>query len=571
MEMYKFLKEITQSIKKYKINYLKGILYSLIIGGTNILLPIIMLKVFDNGIQNKSIYMTILYSNIFIFITGCNVLLSYRFTHLITILEKTMGYELRLKLIEKILSVDGGFFTEIDNGELYTLLYNDVEKIPSFFTKIILNLIKDILTLLGLIVFLSTLQWQLVLILMIYQVFIVYFQYNFKSRINKCNISFRESIIEKNQITQEFIINIFSIISAGLEKNIFSKLQSKEEKNIKETANLVDINAKNSLTIGFINSLLISTILGVGGIMVIKGFMSIGALITFNIFSQKFSTPITNIYRFPTEILDYKLSWTKIKKRLMEIKVIKCADRDINISKNIIFNKVRFNYKDNVILNKCDFSMTIGNAYAIAGYSGSGKSTLLKLILRLWNVEEGSILFDGIDIKELSLETLRNQIKYISQDIFILNDTVKNNLDPQNKYDTNALEDVLKTVELSSWFKKLENGLESKLGDNGNKLSGGEKQRLVLARAILSNPKILILDEATSMLDEKTEQKIINRLKSIFKDKILIIVTHRLKTLQNIDEILLLDDGRIKEIGTYEELKSKNSLFSEMMAKKDYF
>lgn len=569
MTNMRFIKEVFGLIKKNRIEYFKGLFMSVLLGGINILLPMIMLRIFDDGIENKSIKLIILYCSIFILLTLCSVFFSYKYTMIITVLENNLAYETRCTLIDRIFKMPGVFFNNMDNGELYTILYGDVEKIPSFLTKTILNLIKDILTLFGLIFFLSKLQLELLIILILFQIFIVVIQNKFKIKVKNGNIKYRDSIIEKNKISQEFIFNIFSIICAKLEYKMYKLLRTKEKENIKYNCDLISINLKNTLVISFINALMIATILCFGGIKVVLGQLSIGALVTFNIFSQKFITPITSIYRFPTEILDYKLSWSKIKEKIIETEILEDTGEEIVSIDQITFNEVSFKYNDIPILKKCGFKLKTGNMYALVGTSGSGKSTIVKLILRLWDKYQGNICINNKDIRNIKINSLRSKISYISQDIFLLNGTLRENLQSKKNESDDCLIDILYKVNLGAWFKKLTKGLDANLGENGAKISGGEKQRIVIARTILQNPQVIIFDEATSMLDEKTEENIINLIKNEFQNCLIIFITHRLRSINSVDAILVLDNGKIVETGTFKELTNDTeSLFGKMFMRR---
>lgn len=554
----KFIKEIIILTKKYKFDYIKGVIMSVVLGGINILLPMIMLKIFDDGVEAASIKMTIIYTMSFVVTTLFSVLLTYKFTMLITMLETKIAYETRCGLTEHILNMPGDFFNEVDGGELYTLLYGDVEKIPSFITSTVLTLIKDILTLFGMAFFLSKLQFELLAILIIYQVVIIPIQNRFKLIVKNENIKFRDSIVEKNKISQEFIFNLFSIICAGFEQKIYKILQNKEEDNIRCNYSVVSVNTKNTLIVSFINALMIATILCYGGIKVIIGELSIGALITFNIFSQRFITPISNIFRFPTEILDYKLSWGKIQERIVELETIKDEGKEFEIFVGVVFDNVKFKHGKVSVLDNCSFNLNVGNMYALVGLSGSGKSTIVKLMFRLWDRYEGDIYIDSNNIKDIRLKSLRGQMAYISQDIFLLNDTLRKNLQSNKNVKDDVLMGLLNKVELGTWFENLPEGLDTILGDNGAKLSGGEKQRVIIARTILQNPKIIIFDEATSMLDEKTEKKIIDLIRREFKESLVVMITHRLRSIESVDNILVLDKGQIVEEGKFSELISNN-------------
>ncbi|MCF0126164.1 MAG: ABC transporter ATP-binding protein [Clostridia bacterium] len=567
MENTLFIKELLGLSKNYKAEYIKGILLSMMLGGINILLPMTMLNIFDNGVEANSIELIIINGITFVALTLLSVLCSYKYTMKILFLENRMAYETRCRLMDKILKMPASFFNNIDNGELFTLLYGDVEKIPSFLTNTLLSLIKDTLTLCGLIWFLSELQLDLLIILLAYQIVIVVIQNKFKTKIESENIKYRDSIIEKNKISQEYILNLFSAICAKLADRMNKMLRTREQKSIKCNCDLVSLNLKNTLIISFVNALMIATILCYGGIKVVEGQLSIGALVTFNIFSQKFITPIMSIYRFPTDILDYKLSWSKIKEKIASADMLIDQDEEIDVINEISFKDVIFKYNDVIILNKCNFQIKKGNMYALVGCSGSGKSTIVKLMLRLWDRFQGDIYINNKEIRQINIDSLRSKISYISQDLFLMNGTLRDNLQSEELESDECLIDVIYKVNLGEWFENLSNGLDTNLGDNGCRMSGGEKQRIVIARTILQSPQVLILDEATSMLDEITEKSIFDLIKMEFNNCIIMVITHRLKSLNLVDSIVVLNKGVIAEEGTYKELlNNRESLFGKMFA-----
>ncbi|WP_332058979.1 ATP-binding cassette domain-containing protein, partial [Streptococcus canis] len=190
---------------------------------------------------------------------------------------------------------------------------------------------------------------------------------------------------------------------------------------------------------------------------------------------------------------------------------------------------------------------------------------IIKLILRLWDNYQGNVCINNKDIRNIKISSLRNKISYISQDIFLLNGTLRENLQSKKNELDDCLIDILYKVNLGMWFEKLTNGLDTNLGENGAKISGGEKQRIVIARTILQKPQVIIFDEATSMLDEKTEENIISLIKKEFQNCLIIFITHRLRSINSVDSILVLDNGKIVEIGTFKELiNNSESLFGKM-------
>ncbi|MDP5158125.1 MAG: ABC transporter ATP-binding protein/permease [Flaviramulus sp.] len=237
-----------------------------------------------------------------------------------------------------------------------------------------------------------------------------------------------------------------------------------------------------------------------------------------------------------------------------------------NFDSEIKFNNISFKYQDDFILK--DFSLTIpkGKKVALVGQSGSGKSTIANLITRFYDVNEGSILIDDIDIRELTVSSLRNQLGIVTQDAILFNDSIKNNLKLGDCNATDeAIIEALKIANAWEFVKDLPNGIETNIGDSGNKLSGGQKQRLSIARAVLKNPPIMVLDEATSALDTESERLVQVALENMMKNRTSIVIAHRLSTIQNADEIVVLNKGEIVEQGKHIDLIAKNGVYKKLV------
>jgi subfamily B ATP-binding cassette protein MsbA len=232
----------------------------------------------------------------------------------------------------------------------------------------------------------------------------------------------------------------------------------------------------------------------------------------------------------------------------------------------IVFENISFKYQNDYVLK--NFSLTIpkGKTVALVGQSGSGKSTIANLITRFYDVNEGRILIDNLDIRDLTTKSLRGQLGIVTQDAILFNDSIKNNLKLGNDNATDEqIVDALKVANAWEFVKDLPNGIETNIGDSGNKLSGGQKQRLSIARAVLKNPPIMVLDEATSALDTESERLVQVALENMMKNRTSIVIAHRLSTIQNADEIIVLNKGEIVEKGKHAELISKNGVYKKLV------
>ena len=256
------------------------------------------------------------------------------------------------------------------------------------------------------------------------------------------------------------------------------------------------------------------------------------------------------------EILDSKSSINEISKPLNK----QSFDSEIS------FENVSFRYENSIVLKNINFKIKKGQTVAIVGQSGSGKSTIANLIPRFYDVNSGKILIDGTNIKDLFKKDLRNLIGLVSQDSILFNDSITNNI--QLSSSNNNEEEIKNSAIIANandFIEKLENKYHSNVGDGGGKLSGGQKQRVSIARAVLRNPPIMILDEATSSLDSESEKLVQQALEKLMKNRTSLIIAHRLSTIQQADVILVVKDGEIIEEGKHEELISKNGVYSKLI------
>jgi ATP-binding cassette, subfamily B, bacterial MsbA len=241
------------------------------------------------------------------------------------------------------------------------------------------------------------------------------------------------------------------------------------------------------------------------------------------------------------------------------------AVSNLNFSSDIKFDNVSFKYDKENVLSKVSFEVKKGQTLALVGQSGSGKSTIANLISRFYDVSDGAILIDGIDIRQITKSALRGNMGLVTQDSILFNETIKNNLliGKENASD----EDMIKALKIANaweFIEKLPLGIETNIGDSGNKLSGGQKQRLSIARAVLKNPPIMILDEATSALDTESEQLVQVALENMMKNRTSIVIAHRLSTIKNADLILVLRNGRIVETGDHDSLMAHDGNYKKL-------
>lgn len=377
---------------------------------------------------------------------------------------------------------------------------------------------------------------------------------------------------EKILLNQEFLNK--HLIRGFMELVVF-RTNKKYDTEIKVTKegikNIVDGKTKIKLVheIFFSAFSLIVNILQIVvlGYAVFKSDLSVGAVVTVIALLGKAYEPIAI---FNVEYVDYKLNKVTVKK-YMELLDIK-DDESLNdglvlksVDWNIEFKNVSYAYNsEKTVLDDLSFKIKANSSVALVGESGSGKSTIIKLIIGLLKYDDGEILIDGKELSKINLNSLYDNVTYVSQEAPIFDGTLRENLVFDKEIEDKKIEQVLKLVCLDKFYEKLENGLDTELGEKGIRMSGGERQRVALARLFFDDSKIIILDEATSAMDNITEKTVMGNVLKQLNDKTLIVIAHRLETIKDVDLIYVLSNGVIKELGKYKELLDKNGYFTKL-------
>ena len=325
-----------------------------------------------------------------------------------------------------------------------------------------------------------------------------------------------------------------------------------------------------SPTSEFLGIVTIAALLWFGGNMVlVDQTLSGGAFIGYMALAYQILTPAKDISK-----ASYKVkAGNAAADRILEILDTKSVLEDkpnaivkTDFTSDISLNNVSFKYEDDLVLKNFSIKVPKGKSIALVGQSGSGKSTIANLVTRFYDVNEGSITIDNEDIRNLTKHSLRDLMGLVTQDSILFNDTIRNNIKigKQSATDEEIIE-ALKIANAWEFVKNLPNGIETNIGDSGNKLSGGQKQRLSIARAVLKNPPIMILDEATSALDTESERLVQVALENMMKNRTSIVIAHRLSTIQNADEIIVMQRGEIVEQGKHNELLEKNGTYKKLV------
>lgn len=479
--------------------------------------------------------------------------------------------DLRNDVYKKICILPISFFSDKKKGDIMSRLTSDLADIEWSVVSSLQMLVKDSIMVL---VFFSALiiaSWQLVLFIVVVLPIAYFLIKKIGNSLKRNSIKGQKEMGVLMSQCEETLGGLRAIKSYGAEG--VTKQKFKESNNY-YTKVMTKIFRRKELASPLTEFLAIFVLVAVvlfGGELVLAGKMSAAILIGFTLIFAKVISPLQELSTAYYNMQKGDAAAIRIYEILdAEEKITECENpkQVLGLKDSIEFRNVFFSYdnsKENV-LKDISFTVKKGQTVALVGESGAGKSTLIDLISRFADVTSGEILFDGVNIKEIGINALRSQIGIVTQEAILFNDTIFRNISFGNPNAT--MEDVIAAAKIAnadSFISKMEKGYYTHLSDRGMSLSGGERQRLCIARAILKNPEILLLDEATSALDTQNEHEVQQALTHLMKDRTSVVIAHRLTTIMNADNILVMDKGVIVESGTHKELLEKGGIYSNLV------
>ena len=512
----------------------------------------IILEIFNREISYNKIKSLVFIAILFIILGVVARILSGIFSHISAF---NILYKIRIDLIEHMSKLNMGFFKKNMTGKLKKIINEDVEKLENFIAHQIPDLSSAFATPLIFLGIMFYFNWQLSLVLFIPIILGILAQSGmFKNYMGKVD-HFYKLVAKLNSTIMEYI-NAMNVMKAF---NLTAKSFKDYRDNTQEYADYwIEL---TELAVPYYSAFLclvdtgLLFIIPIGGIMLLNGKITISVYILFLLMSTIFLNSLRTLFEL-SESLSFLL---KGMEKIIEIFNEK-EQKSGNIffpehfSESLKYENVTFAYNKAKVINNFTLTIRAGTTTALVGPSGSGKTTIGLLAGRFWDIDEGKITIDGTDIKDISYESLMDNISFVFQDTFMLHDTIYENIIMEKNYTREEVENAAKKAQIHDFIMSLPDRYETKIGEGGIKLSGGEKQRISIARAILKNTPIVILDEVTSYSDIENEAKIQSALKTLLKGKTALIIAHRLYTIKNADNIVFMKKGQITEQGTHEEL-----------------
>ncbi len=565
-------------LRPYMFSFFVAVFLSLAITASGLVLPWLMQRGIDLYITDTTSAFADRMAGLgkIVFFYGTFICLNFitSFTQVLLLewIGQSVMHNLRQKLFSHLLTLPMPFFTKQPVGRLVTRVTNDIQNMHEMFTSIMVTLFNDLLKMSCIIILLLSLHIKLGAVLCIFVPLTGLITYFFSKFARNHFRSIRKQLAKLNAFIQESVSGVYLV-------QIFGKRQEMEETYGKlsngyltKTINQIKLFGTFMPLSEFMGTLATALILWYGGKNIIAKQLSLGELVAFLSYMRLFFQPLRELSQKFSIVQSALASAERIFHMLdtpaPENNTIPSNNaQSPSLTGTLIFNNIFFSYEKGVpILKDISFRVQEGETLAIVGPTGSGKSTLINLLFKFYAADAGSISLAGHPLEQIETKTLRQEIGVVMQEMLILQDSLLNNIRLNTNKSQDEIEQLLRQAQLDDFLKQLPNGLHTKIGEGGRPMSTGEKQLLAISRVLCRNPSLLVLDEASSAIDSRTEQLLERTLHTCFAGKTVLIIAHRLSTVQRADRIIVLENGRIREQGSHTELLAKNGLYSKLLA-----
>lgn len=556
-------------IKPYLGRLFLAIFCIIVAAGANLYLPWIIKDMIDKVLAEKDMAMLNIISVSIVVVFAIRGVFYYGQSYLVSYIGQRVVVDVREVMFRKFQRMPMAYFDKHQTGETMSYVTNDVAAIQAALVDNLIELFTEAAILVGSIAMMLYLDWKLTLLTLVTVPLVGSAMRIFGKKIKKSGTVIQERLADITALLQESISSIRIVKSFVREDYEIKRFQVENNLNFRAMMKNVQLTSLLTPTVEFLAALAVTLIVWFGGYEVVQGIMTAGALVAFLTYAVNLANPVKRLSRIYGRMQQAMAAIDRIFYVLdLEETVTDKNDAKIlpQVKGHVEVEDVTFSYdgKHNALEN-VSFEVQPGQMIAFVGPSGAGKSTIANLIPRFYDVNEGAIKIDGFDIRDVTANSLREQIGIVPQETLLFNTTVMENI-RYGKLDATDAEVIAaaKAANADKFIQDLPEGYQTLIGERGLNLSGGQRQRMAIARAMLKNPQILILDEATSALDTESEKIVQAALDELMKGRTSFVIAHRLSTIFGADQIFVIDKGKICECGTHKELLERGGVYSHL-------
>ncbi len=562
----KLMKRLLFFIKPYKKYVFWGIFLSISVAGLGPVRPYLTKVAVDYSLVKKD-YDSLMYISLALIVSLIlQSLVQYYLTYYTQLMGQKVIFDLRVKLFEHVQKLALKFYDKTPIGRVVTRVTNDVESLNELFSAGIITVFSDIFIILWILGFMFFMSWDLSLVTLSVLPLVIFATSVFRKKVRIAYRDVRFHLARLNSFMQEHIQGMNVVQIYGKENEEYKKFAEINRDHTIANVKSVFYYAVFFPVVDFFSSLAITLIIWYGGGNVVQGAMSLGVLFAFIQYTEMFFRPIRDLSEKYNVLQTAMASSERIFNLFDDQTFIKNPENPVkleNVKGKIDFENVCFAYNnDEYVLKNINFTINPGETVAIVGATGAGKTSIINILTRFYDINSGTIKLDGIDIKTIDKRELRKYISIVLQDVFLFSGTIYGNITLNNEsISIDEAKQAAEIVGANKFIENLPNKYYEEVKEKGSTLSVGQKQLISFARALAYNPKILILDEATSSVDTETEMLIQNAINKLLANRTSIVIAHRLSTIQNADKIIVMHKGEIREVGNHQELLAKKGIY----------